>query len=72
LLTGDVLIKVEAEEVVGELKTQTAVPQYVFDVLQTIPRDTHPMTMLSTAILYLQQNSIYVKRYNKKLGKNDH
>jgi citrate synthase len=37
-----------------------------------MPRDTHPMTMLSAAILCMQRESVYVKRYNEGLGKNDH
>src|SRR5512136_3003985 len=72
LLTGDVPTKADAEEVAGELKARAAVPQYVFDVLRAMPRDTHPMTMLSAAILCMQRESVYVRRYNEGLGKNDH
>ena len=36
-----------------------------------MPRDSHPMTMLSAAILCMQRDSVYVKRYNEGLGKND-
>jgi citrate synthase len=72
LLTGDVPTKAEAEDVVAELKSRAVVPQYVFDVLRAMPRDTHPMTMLSAAILSMQRDSVYVRRYNEGLGKNDH
>src|SRR5512135_786456 len=72
LLTGDVPTKADAEDVYAELKSRAAVPQYVFDVLRAMPRDTHPMTMLSAAILCMQRESVYVKRYNEGLGKNDH
>jgi citrate synthase len=37
-----------------------------------MPRDTHPMTMFSAAILSMQRESVYVKRYNEGLGKMDH
>ncbi len=72
LLTGDVPTKADAEDVFAELKARAAVPHYVFDVLRAMPRDSHPMTMLSAAILCMQRDSIYVKRYNEGLGKNDH
>jgi citrate synthase len=48
------------------------VPQYVKDVLRAMPRDTHPMTMLSTALLVMQRESVYAQEYAKGLGKKDH
>ena len=72
LLTGDLPTKADAEEVATEFKTRARVPQYVFDVLRAMPRDPHPMTMLSAAILCMQRESVYVKRYNEGLGKMDH
>jgi len=72
LLTGDLPSKADAEEVAREFKVRARVPQYVFDVLRAMPRDTHPMTMLSAAILCMQRDSIYVRRYNEGLGKMDH
>src|SRR5512134_1620440 len=72
LPTGGAPTKADAEEVADELKARAAVPRYVFDVLRAMPRDTHPMTMLSGAILCMQRESVYVKRYNEGLGKNDH
>jgi len=71
LLTGDLPSKGDAEEVARELKARARVPQYVFDVLRAMPRDTHPMTMLSAAILCMQRDSVFVKRYNEGLGKMD-
>jgi citrate synthase len=71
LLTGDLPSKADAEEVASEFKGRARVPQYVFDVLRAMPRDTHPMTMLSAAILCMQRDSVFVKRYNEGLGKMD-
>ena len=72
LLTGDLPTKADAEEVAAEFKARARVPRYVFDVLRAMPRDSHPMTMLSAAILCMQRDSVYVRRYNEGLGKNDH
>src|SRR5512142_2710034 len=65
LLTGDVPTKADAEYVYAELKSRAAVPRYVFDVLRAMPRDTHPMTMFSTAVLAMQRESIFAKRYGE-------
>jgi citrate synthase len=37
-----------------------------------MPRDTHPMTMFSAAILSLQRESIFVKKYNAGMSKMDY
>ncbi len=63
LMTGDVPTKAEAEELVEEFKTRSQVPQYVFDLLRSMPRDTHPMTMFSAAILSMQRESKFAKYY---------
>jgi citrate synthase len=59
-------------EVAEEFKNRARVPQYVFDVLRAMPRDTHPMTMLSAAVVAMQRESVFVQEYNAGLGKNDH
>src|SRR5450830_1111759 len=48
LLTGDVPTQVQVDEVVAQWKTRQEVPKYVFDVIRALPRDSHPMVMLST------------------------
>src|ERR1700687_4607830 len=57
LLTGDVPTQAQVDEVVAEWKVRQAVPQYVFDAIRALPRDSHPMVMLSVGILVLQKDS---------------
>ena len=71
LLTGDLPTKEDTEAVAEEFKTRGQVPEYVMDVLKALPRDTHPMTMFSAAILSMQRDSVFVKRYNEGLSKMD-
>lgn len=71
LLTGDIPTEEEVMELVEEFKKRKHVPQYVFDILRAMPRDTHPMTMFSAAILAMQRESIFVKEYNAGIGKMD-
>jgi citrate synthase len=65
LLTGDVPTQKQAEEVVEDFKARRAVPQYVFDLLRTLPRDTHPMTMFSAAIVAMQRESKFARFYKE-------
>jgi citrate synthase len=72
LLTGDIPTMDEVVEVAEEFKKRQAVPQYVFDILRAMPRDTHPMTMLSAAILAMQRESVFVQKYNAGISKMDY
>ncbi len=64
LLTGEVPTKKQAEEVVEDFKKRSKVPQYVIDILRTMPRDSHPMVMFSSAILAMQRESKFAKYYS--------
>jgi citrate synthase len=65
LLTGDIPTQAQVDEVVAEWKTRQVVPQYVFDTLRALPRDSHPMVMLSTGILAMQKDSKFAKAYHE-------
>lgn len=71
LLTGEIPNEDEVQEIIEDLKNRGEVPQYVWDTLRAMPRDTHPMTMFSAAILSLQRESIFVKKYNEGISKMD-
>ncbi len=65
LLTGDIPTEKQALEVVEDFKARSQVPQYVFDLLRTLPRDSHPMTMFSAAIVAMQRESKFAKNYKE-------
>jgi citrate synthase len=69
LLTGEIPNKEQADSVYQEWKAREKVPQYVFDVLRALPRDTHPMTMFSAGILAMQRDSVYARRYAEGMKK---
>jgi len=69
ILTGDVPTAKQADEVIEDFKKRAPVPQYVFDVLRAMPRDTHPMTMFSAAILAMQRESVFAERYRQGMNK---
>jgi len=71
LLTGDVPTAAQVDEVVAEFKTRQIVPSYVWDTIRALPRDSHPMVMLSVGILTLQKDSKFAGFYNSgKFNKN--
>ena len=69
LLTGDIPTKEEALEVVEEFKKRRDVPQYVIDLLRTMPRDSHPMVLFSSAVLAMQRESKFAKFYEEGFNK---
>ena len=61
LLTGDIPTKEEALEMVAEFKKRSKTPDYVFNMLKALPKDSHPMAMFSAAIVSMQRESEFVK-----------
>lgn len=71
LLTGEIPTQAEADEVLADFQGRAKVPAYVFDVLRAMPKDSHPMAMLSTAVLSMQKESIFAAKYHET-KKNDY
>lgn len=71
LLTGDIPTQAEADEVLADFQSRAKVPPYVFEVLRAMPKDSHPMAMLSTAVLAMQKDSIFASKYHET-KKNDY
>ena len=55
-----------------ELKTYGKVPGYVWKVLRAMPKSSHPMAMLDTAILTMENESAFRKAYTKGVHKMDY
>jgi citrate synthase len=61
--------RAQAEEVEHELADLAEVPDYVFKMLKSMPRDTHPMTLFSQAVLALQGTSAFARKYHEGIKK---
>jgi citrate synthase len=72
ILTGEVPTTEQTLEVVEDFKKRRKVPQYVYDVLRAMPRDTHPMTMFSAAIVAMQRESVFAEKYHEGMSKMDY
>src|SRR4030095_12487228 len=64
LMVGEVPTKEQALEVEAEWAKRAVVPDYVFKMLKTMPKETHPMTLLSQAVLALQNESVFMRKYH--------
>jgi len=72
LLTG---VKPNKEELAAlqlDLAARSHVPEYVWDVLNSMPEDSHPMAMLNTAILVMERESAFRAWYDKGMKKEDY
>ncbi len=72
LLTGDIPTEEQTLEVVEDLRARSRLPQYCINILEVMPQDEHPMTLLSAAIVTLQRESVFVKRYQEGMSKMDY
>lgn len=64
LMIGEVPTKEQAQAVEAEWADRAEVPDYVFKMLKAMPKDTHPMTLFSQAVLALQHDSLFAKKYH--------
>ena len=72
LLIGDLPSKHDLIDLQKELKDKSQVPQYVWDVLSSMPKDSHPMAMFNTAILSMQKESRFAEAYDLVISKGDY
>jgi citrate synthase len=72
LMVGEVPSKEQALEVEAEWGRRAVVPDYVFKLIRSMPKDTHPMTLFSQAVLALQNGSSFAKRYHAGMKKDEY
>jgi len=72
MMTGDIPTNEEAYWLSDEWRKRAEVPQHVFDMLESMPMNTHPMTQFSMAILSLQTESIFARKYDEGMGKDEY
>jgi citrate synthase len=72
LLTGELPTEADVAEITKEWQKRSALPGYLLDTLKSLPKDMHPMTQFSLAILALQKDSIFMERYRKGMSKMEH
>jgi citrate synthase len=69
LLTGELPSEEDVKEITEEWRKRSPLPDYLIEILKTIPKDTHPMTQFAQGILALQRESIFAQRYREGMSK---
>ncbi len=69
LLTGDIPTKEEVEEVIIDFNNRRVIPRYVWDVIDSFPSESHPMAILSAAVMSLQRESHFNDKYKEGISK---
>lgn len=72
LLSGSLPNEEELKDLQADLKSREEVPGYVWDVIDAMPADSHPMAMFNTAILVMQKESAFARRYSEGMKKDEY
>jgi len=72
MLIGELPTEEDVNFLSSAFARRSHVPNYVFDVIESLPVATHPMTQFSIAITALQKESLFAKEYAKGLNKKDY
>ena len=72
MLVGELPSQEDVTFITNEWMKRSNVPKHVFDVLEKLPVDTHPMTQFITGILALQTESVFAKAYAKGISKKEY
>jgi len=69
LMVGEVPTKEQAIEVEAEWAKRAELPDYIYKMIKAMPKDTHPMILLSQAVLALGKDSVFTKKYHDGMKK---
>jgi citrate synthase len=72
MLTGDLPSQDDVTNVSNNWARRSQVPKHVFDMLDKMPMNSHPMSQFSMAILAMQTESVFAAEYRKGINKKDY
>ncbi len=72
MLVGEVPSKDIVDHISSTWARRSHVPNHVFAVIESFPRNTHPMTQFCAAVLALQTESKFAKAYEAGISKKEH
>ncbi len=72
MLVGEIPTEEQVKWLTDQWTHRSNVPEHVFKVLDNLPVDAHPMTQLSTAILAMQTESCFARRYAEGMSKTEY
>ena len=72
LLTGECPTKAQTDALTAEFHARGALPDHVVTAIDNFPKNMHPMTQLSSAILALQTESVFAQKYHEGIPKTEY
>ncbi len=72
MLIGELPTEEEVNHVTNVLQRRSHVPSHVFEAIDALPLNTHPMTMFVVGVMALQTESYFQKRYSEGINKKDY
>jgi citrate synthase len=71
LLTGELPNAAETKDLQADLEKRNKVPGYVWKILESFPKDSHPMAVFSNLILAMERESVFRKRYDEGMKRDE-
>ncbi|MCB0560026.1 MAG: citrate (Si)-synthase [Lewinellaceae bacterium] len=72
MLVGEIPTDEEVHWLTQQWTRRSNVPEHVFQILDSMPANTHPMTQFITAIASMQTESCFARRYDEGVNKADY
>ncbi len=72
MLIGELPTGKDVETITSIWQRRSHVPAHVFDTIDALPLNTHPMTMFVVGVMALQTESNFAKAYAKGINKKDY
>ena len=72
LLVGELPTFEDAMIVENTWHDRMVLPTHLLDLIKAMPRNTHPMVLFSQAIMALQSESVFARRYHEGMHKEDY
>ncbi len=72
MLTDEIPTDAEALWLTNEWERRRKIPAHVYAAIDAMPKDTHAMTLFTMAIMAMQSESVFVKRYDAGMPKSEH
>lgn len=72
MLTGELPTHENADHISATWARRSHVPNHVFDTIESLPANSHPMTQFCIAVLALQTESKFAKAYHEGISKKDY
>ena len=72
MLIGELPTEADANHVTDIIQRRSHVPTHVFEAIDALPINTHPMTMFVVGVMALQTESYFHKKYAEGLNKKDY